>query len=117
MNWILPAIVDGFRTLKDKTIRVTITTNELTPEQQMELFESQNSFGFLAFNEDAFKTKEIEILEGLEADYNDQRLKPSQRFRNVLYRLWEKDNNGYKDFSKYYDFKMDQLINHYKSLI
>ena len=117
IEWIVPALVDGFITRKDKTIKITIVTNELTPEQQTSLFGSLNNFGYLAFNGDAFKTREIEILEGLEADYNDAQLKPSKRLRNVFYRIWEGNTEGYKDFGKFYDFKMEQLISHYKQLI
>ena len=117
ISWILPALIDGFTTRKEKTIKISVVTNELTPEQQTDLFGSLDSFGFLAFNEDAFKTKEIEILEGLEADYNDKGLSPSKRLRNVFWVHWDKNNEGYKDFSKYYEFKMEQLISHYKTLL
>ena len=117
ISWILPSIIEGFTTRKDKTISIKVSTNELTPEQQTALFGTLNCAGFLAFNEDAFKTREIEILDGLEADYNDTTLSPSKRLRNVFWVHWDKNNEGYKDFGKYYDFKMEQLISHYKTLI
>jgi hypothetical protein len=117
MNWIIPAQIEGYRTLKDRTIKISVETNELTPEQQQNLFASLSKFGYLAFNEDAFKTAEIEILDGLEADYDDKGLKPSQRQRNVLYVIWTQKPEGYEHFQHYYEYKMEKIINHLKKQI
>ena len=114
MNWILPAIIEGYRTLKDKTIKVSIETQELTPDQQRSLFSSINKFGFLAFKEEAFNDAEQEILNSMDTDYQDTKKSPSQRLRGVLYRKWEQDTEGYEDFNRYYDFKMEKLISYFK---
>jgi hypothetical protein len=53
-------------------------------------------------------------IESLKSELEDTLKKPSQRLRGVLFRLFEQDNDGFKTFSKYYDSKMEQLINHYK---
>jgi hypothetical protein len=42
---------------------------------------------------------------------------PSERLRGVFYNLWEKDDQGFKEFEPYYDSKMEKLITHYKQLI
>ena len=115
LSWILPAYVESFQTRKDRTIAIRIGTNELSPEQQTRLFSTLNTFGFLAFKEDEMKTKEIEILADLESDYEDKRLSPSKRMRNVLYLIWKSQPEGYSDFSKYYEFKMEQFITKLKT--
>ena len=111
---LIPAILDGYRSLKDKTFRVIFGTNELTPEQIGELHGSLQNFGYLAFKSEPFLKDEVDILDGLEADYEDLSKRPSQRMRAVLYRLWEKDNMAYSDFNLYYKFRMEKIINHLK---
>jgi excisionase family DNA binding protein len=61
-----------------------------------------------------FKREELDAVESLKSELEDTLKKPSQRLRNVLFRLFEQDNDGFKTFSKYYDSRMEQLINHYK---
>lgn len=42
---------------------------------------------------------------------------PSARLRAVFYLLWSKDPEGYKEFERYYDSKMELLIDHYKKIL
>jgi len=114
---ILPSILEGYRTLKDKSLKVTFETGELTPEQAAGLNTALGSWGYLAFKTEEFKTKEKEIIENLESDFDDGKKSDSQRLRAVLYRLWEKNSEGYEDFNLYKKFKMEKIINHYKKLL
>ena len=114
---ILPAQLDSFRSLVDKSLKLTFSTQELTPEQAGFVNQSLQTFGYLAFKDNPFKDKELELLEGLEAEYDDGKKTPSQRLRNVLYRLWEKNPEGYEDHRLHYQFKMEKIINHYKKLL
>lgn len=41
----------------------------------------------------------------------------SKQLRSVFYRLWEKNDEGYDEFEKYYESKMIKLINHYRKLL
>lgn len=41
----------------------------------------------------------------------------SKQLRDVFYRLWEQDDEGYKIFDDYYDSKMKKIVEHYKKLI
>ena len=112
---IVGAILESYRSLKDKTIKVTFETQEPTPEQLIEISKHNQKFGFLAFKEDAFKQSEKDILESLESDYEETGKSKSQRLRAVLYKNYEQDKMGYKVFDDYYNRKMEELINHYKS--
>jgi len=114
---ILPAQLESFRSLKDRTLKLTFETGEITPEQAAGINESLQKFGFVAFKDNPFKTQEKELLENLEADYDDGKKSDSQRLRAVLYRLWEKEPEGYDDFNLYKKFKMEKIINHYKKLL
>jgi hypothetical protein len=111
---IIPAQLEAVTTRKDKTLKLTFGTNELTPNQASELFTIANQFGYLAFKDEDFKREELEVVESLKSELEDTLKKPSQRLRNVLFRMFEQDNDGFKTFSKYYDSRMEQLINHYK---
>ena len=111
---IFPAILESWRTLKDKTYKITFETNELTPEQAAGISSNLQRFGFVAFKEEAFKEKEKEYIDSLETDFDDQQKTPSRRLRAVLYRNWEQNKEGYEDFQLYYNFKVEKIITHYK---
>jgi len=111
---ILPAILDSFRSLKDKSFKITFETNELTPEQLSSLGTGLNMPGFLAFNPDPFKKEMIDTIELIKVDYDDIVKTKGQRLRAVLYRLWEQNNERYEIFDDFYNAKMEKLINHFK---
>lgn len=112
---ILPAILETYASLKDKTIKLVFYTQELTPENLVGISSHLQKFGYLAFKEDHFKESEKRVLENLESDYNETGKTKGQRLRAVLYRNFEQDDLGYKVFDDYYNRKMEELINHYKS--
>jgi len=111
---IVPAILESFRSLQDKTLKVIFCTNEPTPEQVMGIAQSINSFGYLAFKEETFSKHEKEVLEKLESDFEDRRKTHSQRLRAVLFKVWERNNEGFLEFKNYYEHHLEKLIDHYK---
>ncbi len=111
---LIGSILEGYRSLKDKTLKVTFETNEPTPEQLVGIATLIGKFGYLAFKEDTFKSDEIEVLQGLESDFEDKGKTPSQRLRNVLYVNWQHNNKGYKDFNLYYEYMMNLMIEKWK---
>ena len=111
----LPAQLEGYRSLKDRTLKLSFETNELSPEQMANIHYSLNKIGYLAFAPDPFTTKEITDLDNLKVEYDDSDKTPSQRLRAVLYRLWEQTPEGYKTFNDFYNSKMEGFITHLKS--
>jgi hypothetical protein len=112
---IIPAQLESYRSLKDKTLKIVFESNELTPEQTMGVAGSLQQFGYLAFKNEPFKNNEKEVIDALKADYEDKGKTPSSRLRNVLYVSYEQNNEGYKTFVDFYAAKMETIINHYKS--
>ena len=112
---LIPAILEGYRSLKDKTLKLTYETSEPTPEQLYQIANLSQKYGFLAFKEDTLKTDEIKLLDSLKSDTDDYGKTPGQRLRGVLYRLWEQEPLGYKTFTDYYNRRMEELITHYKN--
>lgn len=110
---LIPVIVETIRSLKDGSISVNVQTQELSPGKAAELFGLRNKVCYAYFS-----AKQIEGKERLIIDSMDPELKgktPGQRLRNVLYRLWEQDAEGYKDSESYYIAKMEHIITTYKT--
>ena len=119
MNEILtlPVIYEGSRDLKDRSKKLTFCTNEINPKQAASLQVLVQQFCYLAIKNEPFKNDELEILNTAKTDFNDHGKTPSQRLRGVLFRLWEQNNEGYKDFQLYYNYHMERFIDHLKSQI
>jgi hypothetical protein len=112
---LLPAIYEGSRDLKDRSKKLTFQTNEITPEQASNLQVMVQQFVYLAIKLEPFTKEQVDVINTLKNDFDEFGKTPAQRLRGVLYRLWEQSNSGYKDFNLFYAFKMEELINHFKT--
>jgi hypothetical protein len=113
---LLPAQIEAVSTRKDKTVRLTVGTQEMTPAMAGELYRLQNALVFLAIKETEFGEHERAEIDGLESEFvDDTKKKPSARLRAVLYRVWEQDNKGFADFNLFYLHEMERIISHYKA--
>ena len=112
---IVGAILESYQSLKDKTLKLTFSTQEPTPEQVLDISRRVQKYGFLAFKEDEFKTEEKDLLKGLKTEYDDKGKSKSQRLRAVLFRNFQQDNKGYEVFDDYYNHHMEKMIEHFKT--
>ena len=64
---------------------------------------------------DQFKKKEQAVIDSLQSEFDFSDKPPSQRLRAVLYRMWEQDNEGFKDSNLHYIYHMNKVIEHFKS--
>ena len=114
---LLNAQVDSLTTRKDRTIKLTFVTQELPPKDAGELFGMQNELVGLGIARNDLTQSEIDLLK--ESKYNLDDIpsdkSPSQRMRNVLFRIWEQQDGGYSDFNLYYLNRMERLIEQLKS--
>lgn len=93
------SILDKVATMKDGSLKITIITNELSPQQMADLFLSVN--------------KEILQLD-LPEDMSERKSQ-SERLRSVLFRLWEQTGKDkYTTAVLHYNSKMEEIINHFK---
>lgn len=111
----IPSILESYRSLKDRGLKVSFETGELSPEQVANIQYSLNKAGFLAFAPDPFATHELEEIDKLKVEFSDTGKPPSQRLRAVLFRLYEQAPEGYKTFQDFYLAKMEVLIEHFKN--
>jgi len=112
---IIPGVLESYRSLKDRTLKLTFETNEPNPDQMAEIQKAIMNAGFIAFNVDPFSSSQEKYLTELEVDYDNPAKTPSKRLRGVLYRNWELDAKGYKTFHDYYTSQMELLIMHFKN--
>ena len=111
---IIPAFLESYRSLKDRTLKLVYETSELSPDQISTLHTSVTKTGFLAFHTDPFSTKDLAFITDMEVDYDDPGKTPSKRLRGVLYRNWEQESEGYKTFEDFYRSKMEIILVHFK---
>lgn len=112
---LLPAYVENISTRKDKTVKITLSTQELSPSKAGELFSLMNNLVVTYISQKGIPQNEIDQVDKLDPEFNGK--SQSQRLRNVFYKLFEQGNEGFKDFNTYYHSKMDMVIEHYKTKI
>jgi hypothetical protein len=113
MNITVPAIVSGLTALKDGTIKVTLSLQEIQPEMAARAFALNNQY-VKAYLTTENVTQEIEESIG-EWTLEHETKSPSKRLRNVLYRLWEQDKQGYEDYELFYVNRMNKIIEQIKN--
>lgn len=92
-------IVGAISTTKDRGVKITLYTQELSPSQLAELMVSANN----------------EILSVDIPDDMSETKSKGQRLRDVFFRLWEQENTDKFDtFTLFYNHIMEKIINHYK---
>ena len=112
----LPVIIESIATRVDKTIKVTLGTQELDPGTAAQLFVMHQSMAYVAIKEEMFNNAERDLISKLEADQIEYQSKtPSQRLRGIMYKMFEQDPQSFADFTRYYEYQMERLISHFKS--
>lgn len=115
--FVIPAVLESYRTLKDRTFKITFETNEVSPSKAGQLQSNLLLPGYLAFKGDPFKKEEINELENIESDFDDIKKSPSKRLRGVLFILFKQDAEDFETFERYYEYKLEKIITHYKEKI
>jgi len=118
-SFIFSAIVESVATRADKTLKITLGSNELSPEGYANLFKLHQKFVEVLINEDGVDDVDIRKLDEATFDEHDKRQtkSPSQRLRNVFFLLWEQNKEGFEDFKDYYAKKMEAVLEYYKAKI
>lgn len=108
----IPCQVEGISTRRDKTLKVVIGTQEMSPDKVSQLIAQwSDGYGVMAFKREAFNSEEQKAIESLKVDAEDLGAKtPSQRLRNSLYVLWSNNNSGYTTFASFYESRMEQFV-------
>jgi hypothetical protein len=116
MNGILlPATIENISTRKDRTVKITLGTQELSPAKAGELFDLMNKLSVTYISPKSIAQSELDQVDALDPEFEGKT--QSQRLRNVLYKLFQQDPEGHKDFDNYYRAKTEKIIEHLKTKI
>lgn len=113
---LLPCQIENITTRRDNTIKLTIGTNEMSPEKAAGLFALLNKIACIYISEkETIPQAEIDKVDALNPEFGTKT--QSQRMRNVLYKLFEQNDEGFKDFDSFYKHHTDVIIEHLKKKI
>ena len=115
----IPCAIESVSTRRDKSIKISIGTQELTPEQMTELMNQwMGGIGVMAFKGEQFNYNDEQMLQSMKIDAQEMGSKtPSQRLRAVLYILFEHNAEGHQDFNLFYNSMMERFIDMVKKRI
>lgn len=105
--------IESISSRKDKTVKLTIGTQELHPSQAAELFTLNQQFCYIGLKPEPFTKEEETTLDSLKTEIDTLKT-PAQRLRGILYVNYQQDPKGYKDFKTYYEAEMERICDHYK---
>lgn len=106
----LPVIVDGIKTLKDRSLKLSLVSPELKPEEMSILFSLNQDQAACVLASKGSKIDEGEL--DIEMEFPEEK-SPSKRLKNVLYVLWKQEESK-EEFELYYRTKMERLIDFVK---
>jgi hypothetical protein len=112
---LIPAYVENITTRKDKSVKITLGTQEISQGSAGEIFSMLNNLVVAYISPKQIDQKEIDQVDKLDPELGGKT--PSQRIRNVMFILWTQDNEGHKEFDTYYRAKAEIIIDNLKARI
>ena len=107
---LMSAQFDNYSPRKDGSFSLRFVTGEKMPSEVMDLHALMGNLGYLYFRAEEQLTKEeIKELDDLDTEMGETKTK-SQRLRSTLYRYWEQDDKGHKEFKDFYSNWMESII-------
>ena len=106
----LAATVENITTRSDKTLKITLSTQELPPEQSALLLGLHQKYGWILFSLQEFTESDIPIGKLPDKHSKSQ----GQRIRSCLRIIWEKNTDKSQDFDDYYRQRTEEIINKLK---
>ena len=110
---LLPAYVEGIASRKDKTVKIVLGTQELSPEKAGEIFSINGQLVTAYISSSGITEDDMDIIDGIEPDLPGK--SPSERMRNVLYLMWKDKPEGFKDQHTHYLHYMERMIDKLKT--
>ena len=121
MAVVTTGTLDGIRTLKDKSLKLNFTTQEVDRNTAADFIQLNGKYLKLVMSDENVDQRIEEIEDELDAMKIDRRddinKSQSQRIRAALYVLWEKSPNEYDDFELFYRSRTEKIIEQIKTRI
>ena len=113
---LIPAMIERIATRKDRTVSITIGTQELTPARAGELLGVANKLVCVYISsKETISQKEMDQVDKINPEFPGK--SQSQRIRAVLFVAWEKRSENFADFDSYYKYYTEAFIDSIKSKI
>lgn len=113
---ILSCEVETIQTRRDRTIKIVLGTQELSHDNAAELLDMVNKIAAVHISpKETISQDEIDMVDDLDPEF--ERKSQSQRIRNVLYKLYEQDGEGFRDFNDFYHSHTEKIIEQLKKRI
>lgn len=113
---IIAAQVEGVQTRKDRTLKITLGSQELSPAQGAEILGLSNRVvAVYISSKETIPQSDIDQVDAVDPEFESKT--QSQRIRGVLYKLFEQDKEGHKTFDNYYQARTEKIIEHLKKQI
>ena len=114
MKILTAAQLDGYQRRKDRTVSLRFITQEKTSGEIADIDRLVDTFGIVYFRgQERLNQDEVDELDAVELDLYDEPKSQSQRLRNVLYKVWQQNQEG--DFKQFYRHETERIIQHYKN--
>lgn len=110
---LLSTYVENISTRKDKSVKITLGTQELSPEKAGELFQLMNQLAVTYICPTGVSDEEINQVDAVNPDIQGK--SQSHRMRNVLFLLWKQSNDGFSKFDDFYKNRTEKIIDQLKS--
>lgn len=107
-----PVLVTGLSTKVDKSIKVTLETQEMSSQDSAILFDLRGMPAWAVIAPSEIKEEDVKISSE-RADPAIGQKTPSQRLRAVIFRFWQQ-TGGTIDFESFYRIQIEGLINKFK---
>jgi len=101
-----PANVEGVQTRKDRTLKISVGTLEMTAEESAQVFSMNQMQGWVSFSLNPIEMQDIPDEPPTEFKSDKS---PSQRLRSALFVWWEQGDKK-TPFDSFYRQRMEDLI-------
>jgi len=106
---VFEAIIDGVRSLKDGSLKISLETQEMEPTKLAEFF-SFKGLSKVLISQDYIEQKLADAVAMTPLQADTEKYSPSQKMRFALKGLFERYPDGFTEFEDFYRHRMKALI-------
>jgi hypothetical protein len=116
MKIVLEAVLEKIATIQDGSVKISLASQEIDPQQASSLFTLRNKFCKVLISDNNISPLEENLVDAQEMQGGKKTKSQAQRLRAVMFKVHEKLNIP-QDFDKWYMTEMEQKINAYKDFL
>ena len=118
MNIVQEGILDGYRTLKDNTLKITIHSQEMSEEEAATLYKLTNTHVKFHISNNNINDAQIKAINDAELEKSDlvNGKTKAQRIRGIMFLAWENKGRPEDSFEQFYNLEMERIIGHLKEV-